>query len=302
MKPKYTIRDFQSEFPNDDVCLEWLKDFLYPAGIECHICGKVTKHHKVKSRKSYSCDVCGHHVHPTAGTIYHKSSTPLTLWFYAIYLMSSTRCGISAKQLERELGVTYKTAWRMFKQIRSMLQEDRSPLSGQVEVDEAYIGGRQRGKPGKPMMATSNKVPVVGAVERGGDIIVKAVENANKETVLNHITTNVEMGTTVFTDEFRGYQAVEKLGYDHWVIKHKFEYVNGFIHTNSIEGFWSLFKGGLRGVYKHCGRAYVQSYVNEYTFRYNRRKSEVPMFQHFLAQTSQQSWWKPYSERLPSSA
>ena len=137
IKAKYTIRDFNAQFPDDDSCLEWLKDFLYPEGITCQNCQKVTKHHRVKARKSYSCQECGHHVHPTAGTIYHKSSTPLKLWFYAVFLMSSTRCGIAAKQLERELDVTYKTAWRMFKQIRSMLGEDNEPLSGSVEVDEA---------------------------------------------------------------------------------------------------------------------------------------------------------------------
>ncbi len=118
---KYTIKDFQKQFPNDDVCLDWLKDYLYPNGIFCETCQAITSHYKVAKRKSYSCQNCGHHVHPTADTIYHKSSTPLTSWFYAIYLMASTRCGISAKQLERELGVTYKTAWRMFKQIRTML-------------------------------------------------------------------------------------------------------------------------------------------------------------------------------------
>ncbi len=294
MTARYTIRDFQREFPDDDACLEWLKDFLYPAGIECRHCGRVTKHHKVKSRKSYSCDVCGHHVHPTAGTIYHKSSTPLTLWFYAIFLMSATRCGVSAKQLE--LGVTYKTAWRMFKQIRSMLEENRDPLSGEVEIDEAYIGGVRKGRRGRPGYG-DNKVPVVGAVERHGNIIAKAVESTNKETLIGHIVENVEPGTTIFTDEFRGYKTLSTLGFDHWVIKHKIEYVNGFIHTNQIEGFWSLFKNGIRGVYKHVGKGYVQSYLNEYQFRYNRRKSGVPMFQHFLAQTSQLSWWTPYANR-----
>jgi len=118
---KYTIADFNRNYPNDDACLEWLKNYLYPNGIFCEKCGKVTKHHKIASRRSYSCDVCGHHVHPTAGTIFEKSTTPLKLWFHAIYLMSSTRCGISAKQIQHENGVTYKTAWRMFKQIRSLL-------------------------------------------------------------------------------------------------------------------------------------------------------------------------------------
>jgi transposase len=124
---RYTFKDFERDFPTDDACLEWLKNYLYPDGIFCETCDKVTKHHKVASRKSYSCQFCGHHVHPTASTIYHKSSTSLKTWFHAIYLMASTRCGISAKQLERETGVTYKTAWRMFKQIRTMLAEDRDP-------------------------------------------------------------------------------------------------------------------------------------------------------------------------------
>ena len=155
-KPKmlpYTQKDFQKQFPDDATCLEWLKNRLYPDGIYCETCEAVTKHHRVKSRPSYSCDHCGHHVHPTADTIFHKSPTPLTTWFYAVYLMASTRCGVSAKQIQRETGVTYKTAWRMFKQIRSMLDEQESGQLGgagrkepQVEVDEMYYGGMRKGK------------------------------------------------------------------------------------------------------------------------------------------------------------
>jgi transposase-like protein len=123
---KYTIKDFRDDFPDEQACLVWLKDYLYPDGIYCKICKKITPHHAMRTRKSYSCETCGHHVHPTAGTIFDHSSTQLTLWFYAIYLMASTRAGISAKQLERELGVTYKTAWRMFHQIRSMMGDEDS--------------------------------------------------------------------------------------------------------------------------------------------------------------------------------
>src|SRR5712691_5914565 len=144
---RYTIKDFEKQFPDDAACLEWLKDYLYPDGIHCKRCDRVTLHHRANTRPSYCCDRCGNHVHPMAGTIYEKSSTPLRLWFYAIFLMASTRCGISAKQLERELGVTYKTAWRMFKQIRSMLAENRGPLTGEVEIDEAYIGGKKHVAP-----------------------------------------------------------------------------------------------------------------------------------------------------------
>src|SRR3989442_5488491 len=132
---KYTLTDFEKQFPDDAACLDWLRAYLYPNGIQCSKCDRVTKHHRVISRRSYSCDHCGHHVHPTAGTIYHKSPTPLRLWFHAIYRMASTRCGISAKQLERETGVTYKTAWRMTKQIRSMLSESPGTLMGRVEIE-----------------------------------------------------------------------------------------------------------------------------------------------------------------------
>jgi transposase len=133
---KYTNEDFGHQFPDDATCLEWLRNYLYPDGIFCEKCTRVTKHHRIVSRRSYCCDHCGHHVHPTAGTIFHKSRTSLTTWFYAISRMASTRCGISAKQIERETSVTYKTAWRMSKQIRSMLTDGNSPVGGKGSLTE----------------------------------------------------------------------------------------------------------------------------------------------------------------------
>jgi len=285
---KFTIKDFQKQFPNDDVCLEWLKDYLYPEGIFCETCQSVTKHHKVASRRSYSCQTCGHHVHPTADTIYHKSTTPLTSWFYAVYLMASTRCGISAKQLERELGVTYKTAWRMFKQIRSMLAEDDATLSNAVEVDETYYGAPKSGKRGR---GASNKTIVAGAAERQGSVKTKVVPNVKRDTLMNFIHETVEPNSTIYTDELKSYNAIKYQGFNHEQVNHGAKlYVIGDAHTNSIEGFWSLTKGGLRGVYR--GRVtpkYLQTYFNEYSFRYNRRNSTQPMFHSFLKQVR-----KPY--------
>ena len=285
---KYTRKDFEREFPNDDVCLEWLKNYLYPDGILCKICERVTPHHKVKSRKSYSCDYCGHHVHPTADTIYHKSSTPLRQWFLAIYIMASTRCGISAKQLERELGVTYKTAWRMFKQIRSMLADENSaPLSGRVEVDETYVGGRPRynSPKNKRGRGAKSKTPVVGAVERGGRVKTQVIEKAEGKVLMPFIRENIKEESHVYTDEWQAYWAVHYNNYTHHSIPHaKKVWAKGHIHTNTVEGFWMLVKSGIRGVYHGVGKHYLQTYLNEYSFRYNRRHDETPMFRSFLHQ------------------
>src|SRR5436309_819717 len=240
---KYTKKDFDHQFPDDATCLEWLKSYLYPDGVFCEKCNRVTKHHRVASRPSYSCDYCGHHVHPTAGTIFHKSPTPLTLWFHAIYLMASTRCGISAKQIERETGVTYKTAWRMFKQIRSMLEED-SPIGGKgrsVEMDEAYFGGRRKGGGGRRLRGDRGeqyKTVVFGIAERKGRIIAKTVENASGATLLPTVREYVMPKSTVFMDELRSYHGIPHMkdqGYVHRRINHgEKDYVMGDIHTNTV--------------------------------------------------------------------
>ncbi len=138
---RLTLFEFMDEFPDDSACLDFLVSKFYSNGIHCPKCNRVTKHYRDNGRPSYTCEFCGHHEHPMAGTIFQDSATSLHLWFYAMYLMASTRCGISAKQLERELGVTYKTAYRMFKQIRSLLGPENETLSGTVEMDEVYIGG-----------------------------------------------------------------------------------------------------------------------------------------------------------------
>ena len=281
----YTLKDFQKQFPDDATCLEWLKNRLYPDGIFCDACQAVTKHHRVKSRPSYSCDHCGHHVHPTADTIFHKSPTPLTTWFYAVYLMASTRCGVSAKQIQRETGVTYKTAWRMFKQIRSMLSDDKSnPIGGfgrKVEMDETYFGSRSQGTRGRG----TKKTPIVGMVQRKGEVRAYVAADVKQDTLRGYIREHVLPRTMVFTDDYPSYNGLDARGYKHQRINHSEKvYVNGDVHTNTIEGFWFLIKSGIRGVYHNVGRHYLQTYLNEYSFRYNRRFDVQPMFVSFLHQ------------------
>jgi transposase-like protein len=210
------------------------------------------------------------------------------LWFYAVFLVAQTRCGISAKQLERELGVTYKTAWRMFNKIRSMLQDDGDePLSGTVEMDETYVGGKRRGtrkgRPGKD----SHKTPVFGMAQRKGRVVAKAVPNASQAAIFPHVKKKVLPETMVYTDEYAVYTPLQHLGYGHKRVHHKEEvYVAGDVHTNTIEGFWSLIKRGISGVYHSVSAKHLQSYLDEYAFRYNHRKDERPMFLTMLSRVS----------------
>ncbi len=280
--------EFERQYPDDAACLESLVRKLYPNGIYCPTCKAITKHHREAKRPSYACQNCGHHEHPMKGTIFEDSATSLKLWFYAIYLMSATRCGISAKQIGREIGVTYKTAWRMFHLIRKMLKEDdSSPLKGKIEIDESYYGGRdtnrhlskRTGHAGK-----RNKPVVFGMVERGGRVKATVVPNpVSSGDLLPRIKTRVLPETMIFTDEARHYDPLQLMGYGHGRVNHSAEiYVNGDAHTNTIEGFWSLTKNGIRGVYRNVSHKYLQMYLDEYAFRFNRRGRQSPMFHHFM--------------------
>jgi transposase len=284
---RYSIFEFEREFPNDAACLDWLVGHRYPEGIYCPTCKKVTKHHRESKRPSYACQFCGHREHPMVGTIFENSATSLRLWFYAIYLMASTRCGISAKQLERELGVTYKTAWRMFHQIRTLFEQDGDPLSGEVEMDETYVGGKPRGREIAAMSrrglgpmqagqaaARAKKATVFGMVERGGKVAAHVVPPNFQEEAFRHVETRVLPETTVYTDEAPAYKPLTAKGYHHRRIQHAARvYVEGDVHTNTIEGFWSLVKNGLRGVYHSVSAKHLQGYLDEYAFRYNHREA-----------------------------
>jgi len=279
---KYTTKDFESEFPDNDACLEWLKNYRFPNGIECPICKKVTKHHKITKRPCYKCDNCGHEVYPLASTIFHKSATPLKTWLEAIFWMSTTRSGHSAKELQRKTGVTYKTAWRMFKQIRSLLNEDAPIFNGEVEADETYIGGKSTGKRGR---GAKGKTAVVGVIQRKGKVKASVVPNVKRSTISPLITSQVSPGVTIYTDEFPSYDHLTRIGFKHWRVNHGAKiYVAGKAHTNNIEGFWSQIKRGISGVYHAVSPKYLQFYLDEYAFRYNHRYDNQPIFKAILNQ------------------
>ncbi len=258
MKPKqhipkelrYTIESFNAQFPDNDACLDWLKAERWPSGlIHCEKCNKERKHHRVTGRPAYACDYCGSMISPMAGTIFEKSSTALRTWFYAMYLMSATRCGISAKQIQRETGVTYKTAWRMFKQIRTLMSEDISLEGEAVEVDEMYHGGRRKGQSGRPMVGDKIKTPVLGMVERDGRVVALTVPDCKAKTLCGKVREYVLPKSTVFTDEYAAYNTVSQgRRYTHKRINHSEQvYVVANIHPNTIEGFWRLVKGECAG-------------------------------------------------------
>ena len=293
---EYTLMDFMLEFPDDATCLEHLWRSRFSYGGEHARCPKcrdtrVFKRYETRQqRQSWTCTACGHHLHPLAGTIFAKSSTSLHLWFYAMYLMTSTRCGISAKQLERELGVTYKTAWRMANLIRNKLMaQDTEPLdSGNpVEIDEVYIGGRRRGtRRGRPG-PESHKVPVLGIVQRAGRVAAVTVPNVQPATVFPHIMERVLPASTVYTDELAVYNTLGDEGYKHRRVNHSEKvYVSGDVHTNTVEGFWSLTKRGIGGVYHAVSAKHLQGYLNEYAWRYNERHNPRAKFSTLLRRAS----------------
>ncbi len=294
----YSLMEFMCEFPDDESCLQWLWRTSYAEDghtTHCPKCDQSRRFSRVKDRPAWDCNHCGYHLHPTAGTIFHKSSTSLQLWFYAMYVMASTRCGISAKQLERELGVTYKTAWRMFNLIRNelMAQDNAEPLSGEVEMDETFVGGKprqsdrnRREKFGWTPQTDywERKAVVFGAVERSGRIRASVVPNSRASTILPLAREYVLPESLIYTDEYIPYTRLGREGYIHRRIKHKARvYVEGDTHTQTIDGFFGLFKNAVRGVHHGVSHKWLQGYLNEYVWRWNRRKQEFgPMFQDLL--------------------
>ena len=270
----YSLNEFLREFPDDETCLEYLwrerhsADGIHADCPKCERSREFKRYATAQRRQSWTCTDCGHHIHPTAGTIFEKSSRPLTDWFYVMFLVSSSRCGVAAKQVERELGVNYKTAWRMLNKVRNALMDESNepPLSGTVEVDETYMGAkRKRGTPrGRPGPG-SHKTPVFGAVERGGRIVARVIPDATALTLRTNIKSFVMPASMIFTDEYQPYRRITKDGYFHRRVNHSQRiYVAGNVHTNTIEGFFGHFKNDVRGTHHSISRRWLDSYLKEH--------------------------------------
>jgi transposase len=296
---KYTAKRFEVEFPSEDSCLEYVMQQRWPEAMAlCVVCNVERKHYRVTGRTAYACRACGNHLYPLAGTIFHKSTTSLRTWFYVIRLMASTRVGISAKQIQRETGVTYKTAWRMMKQIRKLMGDD-GKLKGPVEIDESQFGAPDSNKH-RGLLRQHSKTTVLGIVERGRRIMTRVIPDATKESILPVVGEVLPPKTMIYSDESATLALVRWMGqsHKHKTVNHSETYVDGYAHTNTIDGFWSLVKRGIKGVYYQVGAEYLQSYLNEYAFRYNRRKVMRPMFSLLAERTVTQVCPSAREQRL----
>lgn len=282
MAKGFTITEFFRRFPDDDTCLDHLMKVRYGETLECPKCGKEGRFARLRKLPAYACPWCGHHIHPMQGTPFERARTPLQKWFYAMYLFTTTRNGVAAKELQRQLGVTYKTAWRMGHEIRKYMGwvDGDSPLggSGVVEADHTFIGGK------RPMEERfDNKTVILGMVERKGEVITRVVRGQRFVDTRVHVMKNVVAGARIATDEGGSFTRLKSLGYDHQSVNHaQEEWVRGSVHTNTIEGFWSWLKRGINGTHVWVSQKHMAKYLGEFEYRFNLRHSPHLMFDYLL--------------------
>lgn len=281
MAKGFTITEFFRRFPDDDACLDLLMKVRYGETTDCPKCGRHGKFHRLHKEPAYSCQWCGHHIHPMQGTPFGRTRTPLQKWFYAMYLFTTTRNGVAAKEIQRQLGVTYKTAWRIGHEIRKYMgYVDGDPmLGGHIEADEAWVGGVTRGR-----QSHTNKTIIFGMVERNGNVRTAPIKGRSRYYIEPEILDHVEPGTTISTDELAVYKILPELGYRHGSVNHSIDqWSDGIHHTNTIEGFWSWLKRGINGTHVWVSRKHLPKFLGEFEFRFNLRGSPHLMFDFLLA-------------------
>ncbi len=275
-----TLMDLVDQFATEDDCHEFLAELRWPEGVRCPQCGHDGVSY-LKKRRQYDCNKCRKRFSVRAGTIFNDSHLPLRKWFMAVYIMVQSKKCVSALQLKRMLGVSYKTAWYLCHRIRvAMFDEDAAPLSGVIEVDETFVGGKKRKQPGKrtPRLygprsdKFANKTIVMTAVERDGNIrlgVVKSRRRVDIERFLREHTSDV---ASYYTDELSSYDELGNAETRHETVTHsEGEWVNAKVHTNTAEGVFSLLKRSIVGSFHKVSRKHLPAYLHEIEWRYNNR-------------------------------
>lgn len=259
-------------FHSDEKCRAYLESLRWPNGLECPRCqGKVIS--RIHDRGQFDCDSCRYQFSVTAGTIFHDTKLPLWKWFLAAYIITESKKGISANQMKRMLSVSYKTAWYLCHRIRAAMKDESAPLlSGIVEVDETYVGGKRRGGAGKAM---KNKTMVFGAVQRGGNVRLRVGPNNSRKVLHGYIKEMVSGDAeAIYSDQHQSYVGLKDYNTDHQSVNHaQEEWVRGDVHTNTVENVWSLLKRSIVGSYHQLSEKHLEAYVDEMAWRFNNRSN-----------------------------
>ena len=295
-----SIIELIKAFPNEQICIDHLEKLRWNGDVVSPF-DATSKVYKCAGNK-YKCKNTGKYFNVRTATLFDNTKIELQKWFLAIYIVTSHKKGISSLQLAKDIDVTQKTGWFMLQRIRNCFGIENSGdggLDNEVEIDETFVGGKNKNRHASKKVAESqgrsvkDKTPVLGMIERNGRLVAKKVEDTKSSTLTPEIIKAVKLSASIYTDEWLGYKGVSKI-YDHAFIKHhQHEYVNGRVHTNTIEGFWSLLKRGIVGIYHFTSKKHLQKYVDEFVFRYNTRNSaEEIRFNLLLSNTEYRLTYK----------
>lgn len=272
MRAKMNLAVLNTAFDTDSECRQALEELRWPDGVKCLRCDS-DKISRISTRNQYDCDACRYRFSVTTGTVFHDSHLPLPKWFLAVLLMCEAKKGISANQMKRTLGVAHKTAWYLCHRIREAMRDvNAEELSGTIEVDETYIGGRARGV-GKGNWRRNKKM-VLAALQRDGQIRIDSGKTNDRKTLHGFIKAVAPNPQRILTDEWPAYQGCADLDTTHETVEHSAkEYVRGDVHTNSVEGAFGLFKRSIVGSFHQLSHKHLDRYLDEFEFRYNNRKN-----------------------------